>query len=116
MLKVVKRLLDTGISLQQIRAAVNHLRDRGTSDLARLTLMSDGVSVYECTSPTRWWTCWRAGRACSGSRSAGSGRRWTGRSPSSRRSLPTTPGEQQADADGASAATSSPGAAPRRTG
>jgi DNA-binding transcriptional MerR regulator len=51
-LKVVKRLLDTGISLQQIRVAVNHLRDRGTGDLARLTLMSDGVSVYECTSPT----------------------------------------------------------------
>ena len=49
-LKVVKRLLDTGISLQQIRAAVMHLRDRGTGDLARLTLMSDGVSVYECTS------------------------------------------------------------------
>lgn len=50
-LKVVKRLLDTGISLQQIRTAVTHLRDRGTGDLARLTLMSDGVSVYECTSP-----------------------------------------------------------------
>jgi DNA-binding transcriptional MerR regulator len=49
-LKVVKRLLDTGISLQQIRAAVNHLRDRGTDDLARVTLMSDGVSVYECTT------------------------------------------------------------------
>ena len=49
-LKVVKRLLDTGISLQQIRAAVTHLRDRGTNDLAGLTLMSDGVSVYECTS------------------------------------------------------------------
>ena len=50
-LKVVKRLLDTGISLQQIRAAVHHLRDRGPGDLARLTLMSDGVTVYECTSP-----------------------------------------------------------------
>ncbi|MBO0807429.1 MAG: MerR family transcriptional regulator, partial [Actinobacteria bacterium] len=50
-LKVIKRLLDTGISLQQIRAAVDHLRQRGTGDLARLTLMSDGVSVYECTSP-----------------------------------------------------------------
>jgi DNA-binding transcriptional MerR regulator len=49
-LKVVKRLLDTGISLHQIRAAVDHLRDRGTSDLARLTLLSDGVSVYECAS------------------------------------------------------------------
>ena len=50
MLKVVKRLLDTGISLQQIRAAVQHLRDRGSADLAQVTLMSDGVSVYECTS------------------------------------------------------------------
>jgi DNA-binding transcriptional MerR regulator len=49
-LKVVKRLLETGISLQQIRAAVQHLRDRGTSDLAQVTLMSDGASVYECTS------------------------------------------------------------------
>jgi DNA-binding transcriptional MerR regulator len=49
-LKVVKRLLDTGISLQQIRAAVQHLRDHGSEDLAQVTLMSDGVSVYECTS------------------------------------------------------------------
>jgi DNA-binding transcriptional MerR regulator len=49
-LKVVKRLLDTGISLQQIRAAVQHLRDHGSDDLAQVTLMSDGVSVYECTS------------------------------------------------------------------
>jgi DNA-binding transcriptional MerR regulator len=49
-LKVVKRLLDTGISLQQIRAAVQHLRDRGVDDLAQVTLMSDGVSIYECTS------------------------------------------------------------------
>jgi DNA-binding transcriptional MerR regulator len=50
-LKVVKRLLDTGISLQQIRTAVEHMRAHGTSDLAEVTLMSDGVSVYECTSP-----------------------------------------------------------------
>jgi DNA-binding transcriptional MerR regulator len=49
-LKVVKRLLDTGVSLQQIRTAVQHLRDRGVDDLAQLTLMSDGASVYECTS------------------------------------------------------------------
>ncbi len=49
-LKVVKRLLDTGVSLQQIRQAVQHLRDRGVEDLAGITLMSDGASVYECTS------------------------------------------------------------------
>ncbi len=49
-LKVVKRLLDTGVSLQQIRVAITHLRDRGVDDLAQITLMSDGASVYECTS------------------------------------------------------------------
>ena len=50
-LKVVKRLLDTGVSLQQIRSAVEYLRRRGIHDLAGLTLMSDGATVYECTSP-----------------------------------------------------------------
>src|SRR3954452_9744776 len=49
-LKLVKRLLDTGISLQQIRTAVNQLREAGISDLAQTTLMSDGASVYLCTS------------------------------------------------------------------
>ncbi len=49
-LKVVKRLLDTGVSLQQIRVAISQLRERGVEDLARITLMSDGASVYECTS------------------------------------------------------------------
>ena len=49
-LKIVKRLLDTGVSLQQIRTAVQHLRERGIDDLATITLMSDGASVYECTS------------------------------------------------------------------
>jgi len=49
-LKIIKRLLDAGISLQQIRTAVTHLRERGTEDLTRVTLMSDGASVYECTS------------------------------------------------------------------
>ncbi len=49
-LKIVKRLLDAGVSLQQIRQAVTHLTNRGISDLATLTLMSDGATVYECTS------------------------------------------------------------------
>jgi DNA-binding transcriptional MerR regulator len=49
-LKIVKRLLETGVSLQNIRTAVNHLRSRGTDDLASITLMSDGLRVYECTS------------------------------------------------------------------
>jgi DNA-binding transcriptional MerR regulator len=49
-LRVVKRLLDSGVSLQQIRTAVAHLRERGVEDLSKVTLMSDGASVYECTS------------------------------------------------------------------
>ena len=49
-LKVVKRLLDTGVSLQNIRSAIEHLRERGVDDLAQITLMSDGATVYECTS------------------------------------------------------------------
>ena len=49
-LKIVKRLLDAGVSLQNIRTAVDHLRNRGVRDLERITLMSDGASIYECTS------------------------------------------------------------------
>jgi len=49
-LKVIKRLIDAGISLQQIRTAIDHLRARGVDDLSQVTLMSDGVSVFECTS------------------------------------------------------------------
>ena len=50
-LRVVKRLLDAGVSLQNIRVAVKHLRRRGVKDLANVTLFSDGTTVYECTSP-----------------------------------------------------------------
>ena len=50
-LKIVKRLLDAGVSLQNIRTAVDHLRNRGVTDLERITLMSDGASIYECASP-----------------------------------------------------------------
>lgn len=50
-LKIVKRFLDTGVALQNIRAAVRHLRSRGPRDLERMTLMSDGATVYECSSP-----------------------------------------------------------------
>ena len=49
-LKVVKRLLDTGVSLQNIRFAIEHLRSTGVEDLATVTLMSDGASIYECRS------------------------------------------------------------------
>jgi DNA-binding transcriptional MerR regulator len=50
-LKVVKRLLDAGVSLQNIRRAIEALRSRGAEDLAQITLISDGTTVYECRSP-----------------------------------------------------------------
>lgn len=49
-LRIVKRLIDTGVSLANIRTAVAHLEQRGGDDLARITLMSDGASIYECRS------------------------------------------------------------------
>ena len=49
MLKVIKKLIDAGISLQQIRLAVAHLRARGNIDMTAITLVSDGTSVFECT-------------------------------------------------------------------
>jgi DNA-binding transcriptional MerR regulator len=49
-LKVVKKLLDAGVSLPNIRTAIGTLRHRGVDDLAQVTLISDGTTVYECTS------------------------------------------------------------------
>lgn len=51
LLKVVKRLLDTGVSLQQIRVSVATLGRMGVDDLSNITLMSDGATVYACKSP-----------------------------------------------------------------
>ena len=53
LLKVVRSLLDAGVSLQQIRIAIDHLRQQGVENLAGVTLMSDGVSVYECTDDSQ---------------------------------------------------------------
>lgn len=50
LLRLIKHLLDAGISLQQIRTAVVHMRGRPTQALQRVTLMSDGRSIYETTS------------------------------------------------------------------
>jgi len=49
-LKVVKRLLDAGVSLPNIRKAIETLRQWGEDDLATMTLISDGTTVYECRS------------------------------------------------------------------
>jgi DNA-binding transcriptional MerR regulator len=90
-LKVVKRLLDTGVSLQNIRAAVDALRARGVDDLARITLLSDGTTVYECTSAEEVVDLLRGGQGVFGIAVSGALRELVG-------SLAQLPGER---ADGA---------------
>ena len=49
-LKVIKSLLDTGVSLQRVRKAVEYLQDMGRP-ASGVTLMSDGARIYEADSP-----------------------------------------------------------------
>jgi DNA-binding transcriptional MerR regulator len=86
-LKVVKRLLDTGVSLQNIRLAVDALRTRGVDDLARITLLSDGTTVYECTSSEEVVDLLRGGQGVFGIAVSGALRELVG-------SLATLPGER----------------------
>lgn len=65
-LKVVKRLLDTGVSLQNIRTAIDHLRATGVEDLASVTLMSDGASIYECRNDSEIIDLLRGGQGVFG--------------------------------------------------
>jgi DNA-binding transcriptional MerR regulator len=86
-LKVVKRLLDTGVSLHNIRAAVDALRARGVEDLARITLLSDGTTVYECTSSEEVVDLLRGGQGVFGIAVSGALRELVG-------SLAQLPGER----------------------
>lgn len=70
LLKIVKRFLDTGVALQNIRTTVQHLRARGFQDLERMTLMSDGATVYECCSPDEVVDLLQGGQGSSASPSA----------------------------------------------
>ncbi|MBT8198047.1 MAG: MerR family transcriptional regulator [Acidimicrobiia bacterium] len=52
-LKVVKRLLDAGMSLKKIRTAMDILRQQLQSEnpLTDVTLLSDGATIYAAHSP-----------------------------------------------------------------
>ena len=100
-LKVVKRLLDTGVSLQNIRTAVSHLRERGVDDLAQITLMSDGASVYECTSADEVVDLVQGGQGVFG---IAVGRVWR----EVEGSLAQMPGERPGDAEGVHDGTDGP--------
>lgn len=50
-LKLIKKLLDAGVSLHRVRGAIEYLRGL-SQDLSGVTLVSDGVSIYACHSDT----------------------------------------------------------------
>ena len=50
LLKVIRKLLDAGISLQRIRKAIVFLRRHMKTQPVGTTLLSDGVSIYACES------------------------------------------------------------------
>ena len=67
-LKVIKRLLDAGMSLKKIRQAVEILRQQLRSErpLADVTLLSDGSTIYAATSADEVVDVFRRGQGVFG--------------------------------------------------
>jgi DNA-binding transcriptional MerR regulator len=105
-LKIVKELLATGVSLQNVRAAVAHLRQSGTADVANVTLVSDGQRVYECTSADEVYDLLQGGQGVFGIALGRAAREVEG-------SLAELPGERPEDDVAAEHATLLAGESPR---
>ena len=65
-LAVSKRLLDAGVNLQNVTAAIGFLSRRTTAQLADVTIMCDGQQVYECTTSEQMLNLLRSGKAVFG--------------------------------------------------
>ncbi|MFR7425704.1 MAG: MerR family transcriptional regulator [Bifidobacterium pullorum] len=65
-LAVSKRLLDAGVNLQNVTAAIGFLSRRTTAQLADVTIMCDGQQVYECTTSEQMLDLLRSGKAVFG--------------------------------------------------
>ena len=67
-LRVVKRLLDAGMSLKKIRSAMDILRNRLNSNqpLADVTLLSDGITIYAAHSADEVVDVFRRGQGVFG--------------------------------------------------
>ncbi|MBM6691864.1 MerR family transcriptional regulator [Bifidobacterium pullorum subsp. saeculare] len=65
-LAVSKRLLDAGVNLQNVTAAISFLSRRTTAQLADVTIMCDGQQVYECTTSEQMLNLLRSGKAVFG--------------------------------------------------
>lgn len=64
-LKLIKNLLNAGVSLQRVRDAITYLRDLG-QDLSGVTLVSDGTSIYACKSSDEVFDLLRRGQGVFG--------------------------------------------------
>ena len=65
-LAVSKRLLDAGVNLQNVTAAIGFLSRRTTRQLADVTIMCDGQHVYECVTSEQMLELLQSGKAVFG--------------------------------------------------
>ena len=63
MLAVSKRLLDAGVNLQNVTAAVVFLSHRSAVQLEHVTIMCDGAHVHECTTSDQMIELLESGKA-----------------------------------------------------
>ncbi|KAA8828230.1 MULTISPECIES: MerR family transcriptional regulator [Bifidobacterium] len=62
-LAVSKKLLDAGVNLQNVTAAIGFLTQRSTGQLANVTIMCDGQEVHECTTSEQMLDLLNSGKA-----------------------------------------------------
>lgn len=62
-LAVSKRLLDAGVNLQNVTTAIGFLMQYSSGELERVTIMSDGQSVHQCTQSQQIIDLVQSGRA-----------------------------------------------------
>ena len=67
-LKVVKKLLDAGMSLKKIRTAMDILREQLQSEnpLSDVTLLSDGATIFAVHSPSEVFDVFQQGQGVFG--------------------------------------------------
>lgn len=65
-LAVAKKLLDTGVNLVNVTAALNYLESRSVEQLESAVVMCDGSRIFECTNDAEMMTLMKEGHAIFG--------------------------------------------------